>query len=141
MTADNAQAPPRPEIWPIASDTDLRIAITSLRHWVLARGFNNGEATRIMTAASEIGRNILKFAGHGHLEFQSAYRDLKRGVEVSAVDNGPGIHDIDAAMRDRFSTSGTLGLGLPGVKRLVDEFEICSAPGKGTRATFRLWHR
>ncbi|MGB1007047.1 MAG: anti-sigma regulatory factor [Thalassobaculaceae bacterium] len=141
MTGDTRPSQAHPERCAIASDTDLSIAITSLRHWLLARGFDNGEAARIMTAASEIGRNILKYAGHGHLQFQSAYRDLKRGIEVSAIDQGPGIEDVEAAMRDRFSTSGTLGLGLPGVKRLVDEFEIRSAPGKGTRATFRLWHR
>ena len=104
---------------PIASDTDLRIAITSLRHWVLARGFNNGEATRIMTAASEIGRNILKYAGHGHLEFQSAYRDLKRGIEVSAVDNGPGIHghrrgDAGQVQHLRHARPGPSGGEAPG---------------------------
>ena len=125
----------------IRSDMDLSIALANLRAWALRRGFDNAETTRVVTAASEIGRNILKFAGHGHLEFQSAFRGTKQGVMVAAVDNGPGIADLEAAMKDRYSTSGTLGLGLPGVKRLVDEFEVDTEPGKGTRATFRLWRR
>ena len=141
MTVDDPKSAKRPETCIVSSDTDLSIAIASLRGWALSKGFNNAEATRIMTAASEIGRNILKYAGRGHLEYRPIFRHLKSGIEVSAIDQGPGIADIDAAMRDRFSTSGTLGLGLPGVKRLVDEFELDSSPGEGTRATFRLWHR
>lgn len=125
----------------IQSEMDLNIALSNLRSWAAARGFDNSETTRIVTAASEIGRNILKYAGRGHLEFQSAFRDAKQGIVVAAVDQGPGIPDLEAAMRDRYSTSGTLGLGLPGVKRLVDAFEVDSAPGKGTRATFWLWRR
>lgn len=139
--ADNAGGRQRSEKHPIASDRDLSIAIANVRTWALAKGFDNGETTRIITSASEIGRNILKYAGHGYLEVQSVFRGMKPGIKVSAIDQGPGIMDLDKAMQDRFSTSGTLGLGLPGVKRLVDTFEIDSGPERGTRATFWLWKR
>lgn len=141
MTTDGLKKVERSATYSVSSDTDLSIVITALWGWVLSKGFTKPEATRIVTAASEIGRNIVKYASCGRLEYRSIYRHFKIGVEVSAIDQGPGIADVDAAMRDRFSTSGTLGLGLPGVKRLADEFELVSTPGLGTRATFRLWQR
>ena len=125
----------------IASDLDLSIAIANLRKWALAKGFSETDATRFVTAASELGRNILKYASTGHILYSTVAKGIRTGIELSAVDNGPGIADIEKAMQDNFSTSGTLGMGLPGVKRLVDEFEIESNADLGTTATVRMWRR
>jgi anti-sigma regulatory factor (Ser/Thr protein kinase) len=101
-------------------------------------GFSATEAQAISTAASELTRNILKYAGSGQLSIKEiGANDGRRGIEVTASDRGPGIADVDAAMSDHFSSSGTLGLGLPGVKRMMDEFEIESEPGRGTRVVIR----
>ncbi|MCR9255288.1 MAG: anti-sigma regulatory factor [Alphaproteobacteria bacterium] len=137
----SAGSPDQDERVAIASDRDLNIAIADLRAWCRARGFENTETTKVITAASEIGRNILKYAGSGHMEYRSAFAGARSGIQVSAFDSGPGIADIGKALEDRYSTSGTLGLGLPGVKRLVDRFDIQSAPGQGTRVTFTILRR
>ncbi len=90
-----------------------------------------------MTTVSELARNILKYAGRGTIRL-SCYGELgTEGIEIQAEDRGPGIADVEAAMRDHYSTSGTLGLGLPGVRRMMDSFTIDSAPGRGTRVTVR----
>jgi serine/threonine-protein kinase RsbT len=125
----------------IKSELDLSVALAQLRKWSMVNGFDAPGATRLVTAASEIGRNILKYAGKGELRYRPVAEGRKTGVEVAAVDQGPGIADIELAMQDRFSSSGTLGLGLPGVKRLVDRFDINSSPESGTHVTFRLWKR
>ena len=93
----------------------------------------------IATAVSELVRNILKYAGSGEIRLRRVKEKAGRGVEIEAVDHGPGISDCEAAMQDHFSSSGTLGLGLPGVKRMMDEFSLESAPGEGTRVTARKW--
>ena len=125
----------------IRTELDLSVALAHLRKWALSNGFSVGHSTRLVTAASEIGRNILKYAGKGEILYRPVAEGRRTGVEVAAIDKGPGIEDVDLAMKDRFSTSGTLGLGLPGVKRLVDGFEIDSTPEEGTNVTFRLWKR
>ena len=81
----------------------------------------------------------LKYAGSGKFSLRRVERPGSRGIEIEVSDNGPGIPDVDAAMSDHFSSSGTLGLGLPGVERLMDEFSLESAPGQGTRVTARKW--
>lgn len=131
----------RGERWSITSDMELSIALANLRKRAVADGFAPPEATRLVTAASELGRNILKYANRGHLRCSSVDKGLRTGIELSAIDDGPGIADVERAMEDNFSSSGTLGMGLPGVKRLVDEFEIETAVSLGTTVTFRLWRR
>ncbi len=84
-------------------------------------------------------RNILKYAGSGEIRLRRVTGADGRGVEIEAIDQGPGIADCEEAMNDHFSSGGTLGLGLPGVKRMMDEFSLESTPGEGTRVTARKW--
>jgi anti-sigma regulatory factor (Ser/Thr protein kinase) len=102
-------------------------------------GFADAEANKIATAASELARNILKYAGKGELLVEQLHQKRRVGVAVIASDRGPGITNIDEALTDHFSSGGTLGLGLPGVKRMMDEIEIESKPGQGTRVCVRKW--
>jgi serine/threonine-protein kinase RsbT len=84
-------------------------------------------------------RNILKYAGVGEVRLRQVKKIGASGVEIEAIDHGPGIADCEAAMQDHFSSSGTLGLGLPAVKRMMDEFSLVSSAGEGTRVTARKW--
>jgi serine/threonine-protein kinase RsbT len=101
-------------------------------------GFSSGDTTLIATAISELGRNILSYAGQGEISI-SAVDGGRCGILIIASDKGPGIPDVQQALRDGFSTSGGLGLGLPGVRRLMDEFEITSAPKRGTTVKAKKW--
>src|SRR5216684_7883617 len=94
-------------------------------------GFSTGDATLIATAISELARNIVSYARKGQITLKAAQGSSRVGIVVIASDDGPGIPDIRQALRDGFSTCGSLGLGLPGVRRLMDEFEITSQPGRG----------
>ena len=102
-------------------------------------GFDETPSRMIATAVSELVRNILKYAGSGEIRIRRVKKFSRRGIEIEAVDRGPGIVDCDVAMSDHFSSSGTLGMGLPGVKRMMDEFSLESTPGEGTRVTVRKW--
>ena len=100
---------------------------------------NINNQSRIITTVSELGHNILKYAGHGEITVHYNEASGQSFFEVLAVDDGPGISDIDQALKNDFSTGGTLGLGLPGIKRLMDDFIIDSSPGKGTKVTARKY--
>ena len=102
-------------------------------------GFTASQLTMIATAISELARNVMTYAGSGEVRLQLRENGAKRGILVVAQDEGPGIEDIEAAMQDGFSTGSSLGLGLPGARRLMDEFEIVSAPGQGTTVTATKW--
>ena len=129
---------------------EIRVAINSDQDIVSARqegralatklGFSGVDATFIATAISELARNILAYAGKGEIVLR-AIHGSGDGILVVASDAGPGIRDIPQALRDGFSTSGSLGLGLPGVRRLMDEFEIKSRPGHGTTVSVKKWTR
>lgn len=93
----------------------------------------------VATAVSELAGNIIKYATRGEVVVRGVKERGRRGVEVVVSDNGPGIADVEQALQDHFSTSGTLGLGLPGVKRLMDQFSIESAPGRGTTVVACKW--
>lgn len=93
----------------------------------------------VMTAASELGRNILKYAGTGNLVLAPLVSDRKKGIEIIAMDHGPGIENVERALQDSYSSGGTLGLGLPGVKRMMDEFNLDTTPERGTTVTIRKW--
>jgi serine/threonine-protein kinase RsbT len=123
----------------INSDQDIVIARQKGRAMASEAGFTSGDATLIATAISELARNIVSYARKGRITLQAIHSTNRHGIVVIASDDGPGIPDIRQAMRDGFSTSGSLGLGLPGVKRLMDEFEISSKPGKGTTVTVKKW--
>jgi serine/threonine-protein kinase RsbT len=102
-------------------------------------GFHGSDLTCIATAISELGRNILKYAGSGDVIIRAAHVGIKHGIIVIAQDEGPGIPDVGLAMQDGYSTSNSLGLGLPGTRRLMDEFEIASVVGRGTTVTVKKW--
>ena len=123
----------------VRSESDAVVVLSKLREDALELGFNRYDATRVVTAASELARNILKYAGAGHISHSKLVDGAQLGLEVVARDDGPGIADVDQALADDYSSSGTLGLGLPGVKRMVDEFEVCSEVGVGTTVAFKVW--
>ncbi len=123
------------------SDADVVIARQRGREIASLLGFSASDLALIATAISELARNIVLYAGSGEIEIGHVEQMERRGIEIVARDQGPGIRNIPQAMRDGFSTSGGLGLGLPGVKRLMDEFEIQSRPGRGTTVTVRRWTR
>lgn len=123
----------------IKSDQDIVVARQKGRALAVEVGFSAVDATLIATAISELARNIVAYARMGEIELRSIQDSSRRGILVIASDDGPGIPDLRQAMRDGFSTSGSLGLGLPGVRRLMDEFEIASQPGKGTRVAVKKW--
>lgn len=124
----------------IRSDTDVVAARTAGRALAERIGFSGGDRVAITTAISEIARNIVQHTRGGEITVESVTRDQQPGIEIVARDEGPGIPDIELAMQDGYSTTHGLGLGLPGARRLVDEFEIDSEPGRGTRITMRKWH-
>lgn len=123
----------------IESDQDIVVARQKGRALATELGFSAVDATFIATAISELARNILAYARVGEIALGSVQGANRRGILVVASDHGPGIPDIRQAMRDGFSTSGSLGLGLPGIRRLMDDFEINSRPGRGTIVTVRKW--
>jgi serine/threonine-protein kinase RsbT len=126
---------------PIASDVDVVQARQQGRELAAKAGFSSGDQTVIAAAISEVARNILLYAKRGEVSFSVVNNGDRRSVVIVAQDQGPGIPDIDRAMQDGYSTSGGLGLGLPGARRLMDEFDVKSAVGKGTIVTMRKWKR
>ncbi len=104
-------------------------------------GFGTVDQARIATAISELARNIYLYAENGSITFEKEEDLKKKGLKIVASDKGPGINDLSKVMEDGFSTSGGLGAGLPGVKRLMDYFDIISEPGKGTTITTIKWVR
>jgi serine/threonine-protein kinase RsbT len=126
---------------PIRTDVDIVIARQKIRASVSDLRFSGSELTLIATAISEVARNIVSYAGTGEIVMRLVQRGQRRGIMVVARDKGPGIADIERAMEDGFSTSRGLGLGLPGSKRLMDEFELVSEVGKGTEITMTKWER
>lgn len=125
----------------IDCDADIVTARQKGRELASRCGFPTTDLAVIATAISELARNIVRYALHGEIVLRLVEDHPKRGVEVVATDDGPGIPDLARAMQDGYSTSGGLGLGLPGTRRLMDEFEITSDFGKGTRVTVRRWRR
>jgi len=111
------------------------------KEFAASAGFSSGDQTVIAVAISEIARNIVTYAKRGEITLHLVTNGERQGVRVTACDEGPGISDVDRALEDGFSTSGGLGLGLPGARRLMDEFEIITATGHGTTVTMTKWRR
>jgi serine/threonine-protein kinase RsbT len=111
----------------------------SVRERAIAVGFNLVEQTKFITAASELGRNTIQYGGGGQARIFLVVNGSKRGLRLEFEDQGPGIADIALALTDGYTTGKGLGLGLSGAKRLSDEFEIDSAPGRGTRVAIVRW--
>ena len=125
----------------IKSESDIVLARREVREVATQIGFSVTDTTRIVTAASELARNIFKYAREGVMRWRRVEKEGSSGLELQFVDNGPGIEDINLAMQEGYSTSEGLGLGLPGVKRLMDEMDIQSAVGKGTTVTLKKWRK
>lgn len=127
----------------VAIDSDHDIVTARQRGRALAEqiGFSNSNLTLIATAISELARNILLYAKKGEVRLGIVEEDGRQGLAVVASDHGPGIADVGRAMEVGYSTSGSLGLGLPGVRRLMDDFEIVSKMGRGTTVSTRKWKR
>jgi serine/threonine-protein kinase RsbT len=123
----------------VASDRDVVAARHAGREHGARAGFGSADQALIATAISELARNILQYAGKGTITLTLQDGPLRRGLVIVAEDRGPGIENVELAMQDGYSTSKGLGLGLPGVRRLTDEFEIHSVLGEGTRVVARKW--
>jgi len=123
----------------INSDQDIVVARQKGRSLAIALGFSSGDATLLATAISELARNIVSYAKTGDIVLKIIHGSANSGIQIVARDNGPGIPDVQQALRDGFSTSGSLGLGLPGVMRLVDEFHIASVESQGTTVSIKKW--
>jgi anti-sigma regulatory factor (Ser/Thr protein kinase) len=123
----------------IESDADLVAARAKARALADGLGFSRTDATLIATAVSEIGRNIIVHAGNGGMEMTPLFNETKYGIKVVATDSGPGIRHPEAALEEGYAGKGGLGLGLPGVRRLVDEFTVETELDKGTVVTLVKW--
>jgi serine/threonine-protein kinase RsbT len=135
-------APDQAERISIESDADVVTARQRARALAVGLDMPSTDQTLLATAISEIARNITAYAVRGEVLLDLVRDDNgRRGIRVVAVDEGPGIEDLERALTDGYTTGGGLGLGLPGARRLVDEFDIQTAPGEGTRVTLVKWTR
>ena len=124
---------------PLRSDEDVVRARQLTRQWAIELGFSLVDQTKIVTAASELARNTVLHGGGGQMTLEHLDEGPRRGLRLVFVDQGPGIADIEQAMKDGFSTGSGLGLGLSGSRRLMSEFAISSQPGQGTRISTVRW--
>ncbi len=127
------------ETLPIKSSSDIVKVRQFTREWAVSLGFSLVEQTKMVTAASELARNALDYGGGGKVELEVLQNELRQGLKLTFADQGPGIADLEQALKDGFTTGSGMGLGLGGAKRLVNEFEIDSAPGRGTKVSITRW--
>ena len=123
----------------VQSAEDVVAIRQAVRQRAVELGFNLVDQTKIVTAASELARNTVQYGGGGRVTIEAVEDFGRRGLRLTFEDDGPGIADVDQAMKDGFTTGGGLGLGLSGARRLSNDFSIDSAPGKGTRVTITRW--
>lgn len=123
----------------VSGESDVARCVLEAGQMATRIGFSENAQIMIVTSVSELSRNIMKYAGTGTILMSPIRKGDQAGMEVVARDHGPGISNIEEAMADHFSSGGTLGLGLPGVRRLMDEFEIESASKLGTQVVCRKW--
>ena len=124
---------------PIQSDGDVVLVRQKVRAWSVELGFGLVDQTKMVTAASELARNALIYGGGGTVQVEALNEGARKGLRLTFEDRGPGIPDIELAMRDGYSTGTGLGLGLSGAKRLCSEFEVRSKPGEGTWIMIARW--
>jgi serine/threonine-protein kinase RsbT len=124
---------------PIRTSQDLVLVRQAVRTWSAELKFSLVEQTKMVTAASELARNTLDYGKGGQVKLEMIQEGLRRGLRLCFEDNGPGIPDIELAMRDGYTSGGGMGLGLGGARRLVNEFDIISKVGEGTRVTVTRW--
>jgi serine/threonine-protein kinase RsbT len=125
----------------IRTDADVVTARQEARTMGADLGFSSTDLTLLATAISEVARNITTYAGEGEVTLRVLNEDGRQGIEVLATDDGPGIADVELAMQDGYTTGNGLGLGLPGTRRLVDDFDLRTAPGAGTTVRLVKWIR
>jgi serine/threonine-protein kinase RsbT len=130
---------PKDEVLPIRSDADIVLVRQAARRWAMDAGFSLVDQTKMVTAASELARNTLSYGGGGSVRVEALETGARRGVRMTFEDQGPGIPDIELALRDGYTSGGGLGLGLSGSRRLVNEFSIDSRVGEGTRVVITRW--
>lgn len=123
----------------IQCSADIMAARQQGRELASRGGFSSSDLSIIATAISEVAQNIVQYATEGEILITLINDTHKKGVEIVAADQGPGVGDVSMMMRDGYSTGKRLGIGLPGAKRLMDEFEIASEPGKGTTVKMKKW--
>ena len=125
----------------VQREADIVLARQAGRQLAAQLGFSSTDQTLIATAISEVARNIVVYANHGEIVLTRAEDGGRVGIQVQAIDSGPGIDNKDLAMRDGYSTKNSLGLGLPGARRLMDDFDLASELGRGTTVTMKKWKR
>ncbi|MEU9830031.1 anti-sigma regulatory factor [Streptosporangium sp. NPDC048047] len=126
---------------PIHGNSDIVLIRQRVRTAAVEVGLSLVDQTKVVTAASELARNALVYAGGGQVRIEVVHNGLRQGLRLAFSDEGPGIPDLDQALTDGWTTGGGLGLGLSGSRRLMDEFELKSAPGEGTLVTVTKWAR
>jgi serine/threonine-protein kinase RsbT len=124
---------------PIRSDSDIVKMRQQVRAWAIEVALSLVDQTKLVTAASELGRNTRIYGGGGDVTLEMLENGARRGVRLAFVDQGPGIADVELALKDGYTSGGGLGLGLGGAKRLSNEFEIITAPGQGTSVIITRW--
>jgi serine/threonine-protein kinase RsbT len=129
----------RTETLPVRTQEDVVLVRQKVRAFAAEEGFRLVDQTKIVTAASELARNTFIYGGGGIARVELVESNGRRGVRISFEDHGPGIADLELAMKDGYTTGGGLGLGLSGAKRLCNDFEIRSSPGEGTVVTITRW--
>jgi serine/threonine-protein kinase RsbT len=129
----------RSEALPIRSAQDLVLVRQAVRTWTAELKFSLVEQTKMVTAASELARNTLDYGKGGQVILQMVQEGIRRGLRLSFEDKGPGIPDVELALRDGYTSGGGMGLGLGGARRLVNDFEIVTKVGEGTRVTVTRW--
>ncbi len=123
----------------ISESEDIVLVRQAVRKKAVGLGFNLVDQTKIVTATSELARNTLEYGGGGTILIQTVQNGRRGGLRLTFEDQGPGIADVALALKDGYTTGNGMGLGLSGAKRLSDEFEIETAPGKGTRVSILRW--
>jgi serine/threonine-protein kinase RsbT len=139
MTAE--PVPGEPQRQAISSDEDVVRVRQLVRTVAVAAKLSLVDQTKLVTAASELARNTLVYGGGGSVEITTVHNGRRHGIRIVFLDDGPGIADLDLALTDGYTTGGGLGLGLSGARRLVDEFDIDTAAGRGTRIALVKWSR
>jgi serine/threonine-protein kinase RsbT len=127
------------ETRPLRTSEDIVLARQAVRAWAVELGFSLVDQTKLVTAASELARNTVTHGAGGGILIETVASGTRRGIRLTFEDEGPGIKDIELAMKDGYTTGGGLGLGLSGARRLSSEFEIVSTLGQGTRVTITRW--
>src|SRR5437868_13331444 len=129
----------RADALPVRGEIDVVLVRQTVRTWSVQQGFTLVDQTRMVTAASEIARNTVIYGRGGTVRIEALENGVRKGLRLVFEDHGPGIKDVEMALRDGYTTGTGLGMGLGGARRLVNEFAIDSAPGKGTTITLTRW--